>query len=82
MQDHLLIKSEYCTKATAYQRNYAMLVSSGKFRGRPPPTAQNFLNLMQFFTKFGKIICWRLPLKGWRPLLRGILDQPLLCDDV
>ena len=24
----------------------------------PPPTAQNFLNFMQFFAKFGKIICW------------------------
>ena len=31
---------------------------------------------MQFFAKFGKIICWRLP-EGWRPLLRGILDPPL-----
>ena len=34
--------------------------------GRPwraPPTAQNFLNFMQFFAKFGKIICWRPP---WR----------------
>ena len=25
---------------------------------RAPPTAQNFLNFMQFFAKFGKIICW------------------------
>ena len=38
--------------------------------GAPPPTAQNFLNFMQFSAKFGKIICWR-------PLLRGILDPPL-----
>ena len=39
---------------------------SGGLRGvlkRPPPTAHNFLNFMQFFTKFGKIICWRPP---WR----------------
>ena len=28
-----------------------------------PLTAQNFLNSMQFFTKFGKIICWHPP---WR----------------
>ena len=45
--------------------------------GTPPPTAQKFLNFMQFFAKFGKIICWRPP-EGWRPLLRGILDPPLL----
>ena len=32
---------------------------------------------MQFSTKFGKIICWR-PLQGWRPLLWGILDPPLI----
>ena len=31
---------------------------------------------MQFFGKFGKIVCWRPP-EGWRPLLRGILDPPL-----
>ena len=44
---------------------------SGGFReGAPPPTAQNFLNFMQFFAKFGKIICWR-------HLLRRILDPPL-----
>ena len=43
---------------------------------RAPPTAQNFLNFMQFFAQFGKIICWR-PLEGWRSLLRGILDPPL-----
>ena len=48
---------------------------SGGFRGRPP-TAQNFLNFMQFFAKFGKTICWHPP-EGWRPLLRGILDPPL-----
>ena len=38
---------------------------SGGFMGAPlacaPPTAQNFLNFMQFFVKFGKIICWRPP---------------------
>ena len=43
--------------------------------GRPAPaTDQNFLNFMQFF---GKFVCWPLPMEGWRPLLRGILD-PLL----
>ena len=30
---------------------------------------QTFLNFMQFFGKFGKIVCWR-------PLLRGILGPP------
>ena len=39
---------------------------SGGFRGgltrrAPPSTVQNCLNFMQFFTKFGKIICWRPP---------------------
>ena len=31
---------------------------------------------MQFFAKFGKIICW-CPPEGWRPLLLGILDLSL-----
>ena len=54
--------------------------SDGSKVGAPavhPPTAQNVLNFMQFFGKFGKIICWYHPLEGWRPLLRGILDPPL-----
>ena len=42
-----------------------MAVTSGRFRGahpaHTPPTAQNFLNFMQFFAKFGKIICWHPP---------------------
>ena len=32
---------------------------------------QNFLNFMQFFTKFDKIVCWH-------PLLQEILDPPLI----
>ena len=41
------------------------------------PMTQNFLNSVQFFGKFGKIVCW-LPLPdGWRPLLKGILNQAL-----
>ena len=44
----------------------------------PPPTAQNFLNFMQFFAKFGKIICWRPSPGSWHPLLQGILDPPLV----
>ena len=35
------------------------------------PHAQNVLNFMQFLENFGKII-------GWCPLLRGILDPPLI----
>ena len=31
---------------------------------------------MQFWGKFGEIICW-LPPGSWRPLLREILDPPL-----
>ena len=56
--------------------------SSRGFRGasgaHPPPTAQNFLDFMQFFGKFDKIICWRPPPpEGRHPLLQGILDPPL-----
>ena len=32
-----------------------------------PPTAQNFLNLTQFFGKFGKIICCHPPPRGLAP---------------
>ena len=61
--------------------NASLINNSGGSKGGAPaacpPTAQNFLNFMQFFGK-----CWRNrrlepPLKGWRPLLRGILDPPL-----
>ena len=44
-----------------------------------PPTAQNFLDFMQFLGKFDKIVCWRPP-GGRRPLLQGILDPPLNAD--
>ena len=48
---------------------------SGGSRGRPlhaPPVVQHFLNFMQFFGKFGKVVCWHPPPhpEGWRPLLR------------
>ena len=32
-----------------------------------PPTAQNVLNFMQFFGKFGKIVCWRPSPGGLAP---------------
>ena len=45
--------------------------TSGGFRGAQPvhalPTTQNFLNFMQFFAKFGEIICWRSPPGGLMP---------------
>ena len=55
---------------------------SGGFRGAPPargppPTAQKFLDFMQFFGNSDKIVCWHPPLEGRRPLLQGILDPPL-----
>ena len=34
---------------------------SGGSKGGAPPTAQNFLDFMQFLGKFDKIICWRPP---------------------
>ena len=40
-----------------------------------PPMAQNFLDFMQFFGKFNKIVCW-CPLEGRCPLLQGIQDPP------
>ena len=45
--------------------------------GAPPPTAQNFLNFMQFFRKIWQNHMLAPPLEGWRPLLRRILDPPL-----
>ena len=59
--------------------------SSGGFRGGAPPyTAQNFLNFMQFFAKFGKIICWCPPRVGapsygesWiRPCYNSLVADP------
>ena len=48
------------------------LNSGGSKGGAPgvcPPTVQNFLNFMQFFGKFDKII-------GWRPLSGGLAPPP------
>ena len=42
-----------------------------------PPTAQNFLDFMQFSGKFDEIVCWRPPQGGSAPLLQRILDPPL-----
>ena len=48
---------------TQYAKRHSYLFAVADLgRGRPP-TAPNFLNFMQFFAKFGKIICWRPP---WR----------------
>ena len=40
-----------------------------------PPTAQNFLNFMQFFGKFGKIICWRAPPPEGNPVSAPDVDD-------
>ena len=58
---------------------YSVLLSNPVADPRgAPPTAKNFLNFMQFFGKFGKIICWRPHPRGLVPLLQGILDPPLI----
>ena len=57
-------------------------IHSGGFRGGAPgarpPTAQNFLNFMPFFCKIWQNHMLAPPLEGWRPLLWGILDPPLI----
>ena len=63
-----------------YKCNRSTYISLSDFNGGSkggtpsPHKDQNVLNFMQFL---GKFVCWRLPMEGWRPLLRGILD-PLL----
>ena len=52
-------------------------IEGGRGGGAFPPTAQIFLNFMQFFGKFGKIVYWRPPRRVRAPLLRRILDLPL-----
>ena len=49
------------------------MVWIGGSEGGPP-----FLNFMQFFGKFGKIVCWCPSPGGLIPLLRRILDPPLV----
>ena len=42
---------------------------------------KTFLSQFPFhavFRKFGKTVCWRPRLQGRRPLLRRILDPPLI----
>ena len=57
--------------------------SKGDAPGAPSPTDQNFLDVMQFFGKFDKIVCWHIPPlpRGLVSLLRGILDPPLIDTD-
>ena len=43
----------------------------------PPLFTKIFLISCSFWGKYGKFVCWRPHLKGWHPLLRGILDPPL-----
>ena len=56
--------------------NLSVANLGGAHPARGPPTAQNFLDFMQFFGKFDKIVCWHPP-EGRRLLLQGILDPPL-----
>ena len=51
---------------TSYPETVADL---GGAPGACPPMAPNFLNFMQFFAKFGNIICWRPP--------RGLVPPPM-----
>ena len=48
-----------------------------RIQGGAPPTAQNFLDFMQFSGTFDKIVCWRPLPQDRRPLLQVILDPPL-----
>ena len=50
--------------------------SKGGHEGSPPGSPNSF-NFMQFWGKFGKIVCWRPPWGNWCPLIGEILDPPL-----
>ena len=55
--------------------------SSGGSKGSArdaPPGGPNSFNFMQFLGNFCKIVCWRPPLRSWRPLLGEILDPELI----
>ena len=59
------------------------LMNIGGSRGRggraiplPHPRGLNSFNFMQFFGKFGKIVCWHL--EGCHPHLEEFLDPPLM----
>ena len=66
-----------------FRQTYGLFIRyQWRIQGGPPahplpPTAQKFLDFMQFWGNFDKNICWRPPPDGRRPLLWGILD-PLL----
>ena len=64
-----------------YIINYIACVnfSGGSKEGaRDAPQGPNSFNFLQFWGKFGKIVCWRPPPGSWRPLLEEILDPPLV----
>ena len=73
-----LLRPRKSKPAHKQEPNYLNCITSGGSKGGAHPTDQNFLNFMQFLGKSGKFVCWRPLLEGWRPLLRGILDPPLI----
>ena len=70
-KSHSLLRSVYTVRGTVISGG-----SKGDARDAPPPGPNSF-NFMQFWGKFGKIVCWR-PLGSWRPLLGEILGPPLV----
>ena len=53
-------------------RSTVKVLSGGSKGGFPSMTPYGFLE------NFGKIVGWRPLLEGWRLLLQGILDPPLV----
>ena len=60
-------------------RNICSGGSKGSAPSARPLTDQIFLNFMQFLGKIWQICMLAPLLEGWRPLLREILDPPLIC---
>ena len=52
----------------------------GALPARAFPTDQNFFKFMGFFIKCINILGQRPPQRSWRPLLRQVLDPPLIAD--
>ena len=60
---------------------YAILIwtsSVADLEGPPPVRPKIFAISCSFWENFGKIVGWCPLLEGWRPLLRGIMDPPLV----
>ena len=73
LQKHVILTKHLYNVQTRNIRNICSGGSKGVPPAHAPPRPKIFSISCSFWEIFGKIV-------GWRPLLRGILEPPLICN--